>query len=174
MNRKDARVTPLRAPVAQQDAPADVVLSEAGAQIGRLAAIDNGVVTVVTTARPQTIAAKLAVAVSAEQLQQALTTQQPVVIVFENGAIDKPIIVGFVAPAPLSMPANTEAGAPNIIEADVDGRRVKLVGKDEIVLECGQASITLRRNGRVVIRGTHVESYSDGTNRIKGGQVRIN
>jgi len=26
----------------------------------------------------------------------------------------------------------------------------------------------------VLIRGTHVETYSEGTNRIKGGQVRIN
>jgi len=61
-----------------------------------------------------------------------------------------------------------------IIEADVDGRRVRIVAKDEIVLECGQASVTLRRNGRIIIRGTYVETHSEGTNRIKGGQVRIN
>jgi hypothetical protein len=42
------------------------------------------------------------------------------------------------------------------------------------VLECGQASVTLRRNGRIIIRGTYVETHSEGTNRIKGGQVRIN
>jgi uncharacterized protein (DUF2345 family) len=61
-----------------------------------------------------------------------------------------------------------------IIDADADGKRVRLVAKDEIVLECGKASITLRRNGRVIVRGTHVETNSEGTNRIKGGQVRIN
>ena len=38
----------------------------------------------------------------------------------------------------------------------------------------GPASITLRRNGRVVIKGTYVETHSEGTNRIKGGQVQIN
>ena len=63
---------------------------------------------------------------------------------------------------------------PVVIEADVDGRRVRIVAKDEIVLECGNASITLRRNGRIVIKGTYVETCSEGTNRIKGGQVRIN
>jgi hypothetical protein len=63
---------------------------------------------------------------------------------------------------------------PVVIEADADGRRVRLMAKDEIVLECGKASITLRRNGRVVVRGTHVESNSEGTNRIKGLQVRVN
>ena len=82
--------------------------------------------------------------------------------------------------APLSTPELDPAPAANtdnefqVIEADVDGRRVRIVAKDEIVLECGQASVTLRRNGRIIIRGTYVETHSEGTNRIKGGQVRIN
>ena len=61
-----------------------------------------------------------------------------------------------------------------VIEADVDGTRVKVTAKDELVLECGKASITLRRNGRVIVRGTYIETQSEGTNRIKGGQVQIN
>jgi uncharacterized protein (DUF2345 family) len=56
----------------------------------------------------------------------------------------------------------------------VDGKRVRVTAQDEIVLQCGSASVTLRRNGRVIIRGTYVESRSEGTNRIKGGQVQIN
>jgi len=63
---------------------------------------------------------------------------------------------------------------PVVLEADVDGVRVRVCAKDEVVIACGKASITLRRNGRVVIRGTHVETLSSGTNRIKGGQVRVN
>lgn len=76
-----------------------------------------------------------------------------------------------------AIEAAAEPGADSgiqVIEADVDGRRVRIVAKDEIVLECGQASVTLRRNGRIIIRGTYVETHSEGTNRIKGGQVRIN
>lgn len=73
--------------------------------------------------------------------------------------------------APVSR---TAAQEPQVIEADIDGRRVKIVAREEIVLECGEASITLCRNGRIIIRGTYVETSSEGTNRIKGGQVRIN
>lgn len=73
--------------------------------------------------------------------------------------------------APVSHTATPE---PQVIEADIDGRRVKIVARDQIVLECGEASITLHRNGRIVIKGTYVETSSEGTNRIKGGQVRIN
>jgi hypothetical protein len=84
--------------------------------------------------------------------------------------------------APVSKPESVPSPAPaaiadgefQVIEADVDGRRVRIVAKDEIVFECGQASVTLRRNGRIIIRGTYVETHSEGTNRIKGGQVRIN
>jgi hypothetical protein len=64
-------------------------------------------------------------------------------------------------------------GAP-AFEADVDGARVRICARDEVVISCGAASITLRRNGRVVIRGTHVETRAAGTNRIRGGQVRVN
>lgn len=60
------------------------------------------------------------------------------------------------------------------VQASVDGRRVELTAQDEVVLKCGDASITLRRNGRIVIRGAYVESHAKGTNRIKGGSVLIN
>jgi len=73
-----------------------------------------------------------------------------------------------------SQSAATTKDRPLVIESDVDGNRVRLVAKDEIVLECGKASITLRRNGRIIVRGTHVETNSEGTNRIKGGHVQIN
>jgi hypothetical protein len=79
------------------------------------------------------------------------------------------------AEPPAADPATDRDGqGTSIIEADVDGRRVRIIAKDEIVFECGQASVTLRRNGRIIIRGTYVETHSEGTNRIKGGQVRIN
>jgi uncharacterized protein (DUF2345 family) len=60
------------------------------------------------------------------------------------------------------------------LDVMVDDKRIEIEGQDEVVLRCGKASITLRRNGRVVIRGTYVESRSSGTNRIKGGSVLIN
>lgn len=60
------------------------------------------------------------------------------------------------------------------LEAKVDGKRIVIEGEDEIVLVCGKASITLRRNGKVVVRGTYVETHSTGCNRVKGASVKIN
>jgi hypothetical protein len=115
------------------------------------------------------VQARLAVAVTLEQIQHARDTHQPVLLMLDPDSPRRPIIVGFIADKVSPAPA-----APQVVEADVDGKRVRVVANDEIVLECGDASITLRRNGRVVIKGTYVETHSDGTNRIKGGQVRIN
>jgi Domain of unknown function (DUF6484) len=100
-------------------------------------------------------------------------------LVFEDERSDRPIIVGWIEPesAGPEGPAVSEArpAAPSKpLEALVDGRRVVVEAEDEIILRCGEASITLRRNGRVVVRGAYVETRSRGVNRIKGGTVQIN
>jgi hypothetical protein len=65
--------------------------------------------------------------------------------------------------------ASIEA-APRVIE----GRTVRIEAGDELTLQCGAASITIVRDGRVIIRGEHVLTRARGTNRIKGGSVAIN
>lgn len=122
------------------------------------------------------IVARLAMAVTRERIEAAIVLQQQAVVLFENGDRSRPLLVGLIetlAPAAaIAQPDGTQA-TPHI-EADVDGKRLRLTAQEEIVLECGSASVTLRRNGRVIIRGTYVETRSEGTNRIKGGQVQIN
>jgi hypothetical protein len=123
--------------------------------------------------------ARLAVRVTRERLEAAVAGQHQAVLLFEGGDRSRPLIVGFIeAVDPVAAPATPEtaesAEAMPSVEVDADGRRLKVTAQDEIVLQCGKASITLRRNGRVIVRGTYVETHSEGTNRIKGGQVQIN
>ncbi len=92
-----------------------------------------------------------------------------VVLVFEEGDLARPVVLGV-----LRSPTSEGPWAQPPIVAEADGRRLVLEGKDEVVLRCGDASITLRRNGRVVIRGAEVESRASGTNKVRGGSVRIN
>ena len=44
----------------------------------------------------------------------------------------------------------------------------------EIVLRCGESSITLTRAGKIILKGKYVSSHSAGVNRIKGGSIQIN
>jgi hypothetical protein len=168
MSRNDVQVARLRPRDAES--VGDAGFKSAAARIGRLVTVGaDGALTVSLPDRPHPLPACLAVSVTRARLERAIEERREVVILFEAGRPERALVVGFIEPLqPESSPP------PQVIEADVDGKRVRVVGHDEIVLECGNASITLRRNGRVVIRGTYVETHSDGTNRIKGGQVRIN
>jgi len=69
-------------------------------------------------------------------------------------------------------PAAEQRELPDVAEAD--GRRVVIKGHEEIVLPCEETSITLRANGKVIIRGAQIESHARGLNRIKGGGVKVN
>src|SRR6185312_3772979 len=149
----------------------------AAAVLGRIVAVEAaGTVSVEVPGAPEARVARLAVSLTSEELLAARDTGGSAVLVFENGDPALPIIVGLVQTVgrPADVVHHDSPEVLQVLEADVDGKRVRITAQDEIVLECGSASITLRRNGRVVVRGTYIESYSDGTNRIKGGQVRIN
>lgn len=86
------------------------------------------------------------------------------VLLFENGDPARPIVVGVLRPV---------AERPGVA-AELDGERVVLTADREIVLRCGEASITLTAAGKVLIRGTYVLTRSSGANRIKGAAVEIN
>jgi uncharacterized protein (DUF2345 family) len=93
-----------------------------------------------------------------------------VVMSFENGEPLRPVILGLV---------RTEMGRalraePGQVSVDADGERLLISAQRELVLKCGNASITLTKNGKVLITGTYVSQRSTGTLRIKGGSVQIN
>ena len=60
------------------------------------------------------------------------------------------------------------------VQIEADGQRVTVEARDELVLRCGEASVSLRADGKVVVRGTHIVSHSTGPHRIKGGSLSIN
>jgi Domain of unknown function (DUF6484) len=115
-------------------------------------------------------------------LERTIIARQQVLVVFENGDPTLPIVTGVLQPPPSATPlqelmvkgasANSNASKPS--EARLDGKRVVLEGREEVVLKCGEASITLRRDGKVILRGAYVETNAKGLNRIKGGSVKIN
>lgn len=119
-----------------------------------------------------------------------------VALLFENGDIGKPIIMGIIQTAAdiphlnttiqqsienesakdtveLWSPDSESSGLPPS-EVIIDGKRISLHAQEQLVLRCGKSSITMTRAGKVIIRGAYVSSKSSGANRIKGGSVQIN
>ncbi|MES2355105.1 MAG: DUF6484 domain-containing protein [Pseudomonadota bacterium] len=92
-----------------------------------------------------------------------------VALLFENGDVANPIVVGCI-----QSPMIASANETKSMEATLDGDTVVFSAKEQLVLKCGKASITLTAAGKVLIRGAYVLSRSSGVNRIKGGSVQIN
>jgi len=95
-----------------------------------------------------------------------------VVVVFDRGDVRQPIIIGVVQDCRASGEVASEK-AP-LVAVDLDDDRLVLSAEREITLRCGEASITLTRAGKVVIKGTYILSRSSGYNKIKGAAVDIN
>jgi len=144
-------------------------------------------------AGPGPFVARSMVALDAEALARAARERQGAVLAFERGDPARPVLLGLLAtpsPSPIIDGAIEEtrrsasrgrAGAPAAapqrngeVEARLDGKRVVLEAREEIVLRCGDASITLRRDGKLMVKGAYVETRATGVNRIKGGAVKIN
>ena len=114
--------------------------------------------------------------------RKALTDPQKkggqVLLLFENNDPEFPIIIGLIQ-SPLEDLVSLEVAPPEVAqkrptEARLDGRRVVLEAQDEIQLKCGKGSITIKRDGKIVVKGTHLLSRATGPHRIKGGNVTIN
>ena len=93
-----------------------------------------------------------------------------VVVGFEDADQRRPIVLGVLrdrAGWPLEQ-------RPAQVDVDVDGERLVVTAKNQLVLRCGKASITLTRAGKVLIEGAYVSSRSSGVNRIKGGSIQLN
>ena len=93
-----------------------------------------------------------------------------VAILFEGGDTTKPMIIGKIQ-LPL-VQARQNPSSP--LDLEIDGERVSLSAKSEIVLRCGKASITLTKAGKIIIRGAYVSNMSSGVNKLKGASVHIN
>ena len=93
-----------------------------------------------------------------------------VVLMFESGDPARPVVVGALRGG-TRWPA---AEAPDNVEIDTDGRRLIVKARDQLVLRCGKASITLTKAGKVLIEGSYVSSRATETNRVKGASIQLN
>jgi hypothetical protein len=93
-----------------------------------------------------------------------------VTLVFEGGDAGRPIVAGVIRRPDAWPPADELAQ----VEVEADGERLVIGAREQLVLRCGKASITLTKAGKVLIQGSYVCSRATGANRVKGGSVQIN
>lgn len=93
-----------------------------------------------------------------------------VLLAFDRGDACLPIVVGVLREGvgwPLADP-------PGTVEVSADGERMIVGAREQLVLRCGKASITLARDGTITIDGIEVTSRAAGANRVRGGSIQLN
>ena len=118
------------------------------------------------------IRARSLIVVSPDSLLEGL----PILLAFEGSDFARPIILGFVhdrlhAPGADGKDLALDERPDHIA---VDGETVEIAAKKEIVLRCGKSSIALRKDGKIIVRGTKILSRATEVNKVQGGSVRIN
>jgi len=93
----------------------------------------------------------------------------PVLLVFDNGNLARPIIIGQVNDTMATLPKK-----PRSLDAIIDGRKVVLQAEQEIILQSGKSSISLSKEGKIILRGVSIVSRASRANKIRGGSVSIN
>ena len=112
------------------------------------------------------LCARLALSLAdAERLAKAWQSSQ-VLLVFVNGDERLPVITGLV---------QESFDDPAYQVADWEGfRQLFLRAEEELVLQCGDAKIVLRRDGKLTIVGKEILSRAVERHRIRGATVDIN
>lgn len=162
----------------QKDAPV-VTLHAAprieGARVGRIASARGGEVRVELDGAPAPLLARVSAGLDDAALAAAAAARQDALVVFDRGDPARPVVVALLRSETPLIDAVLAGPLPRAEKvARVDGRRVEIEGKDEVVLRCGKASLTLRRDGKVVLRGVNVVSQGDAVHKVRGGKVQIN
>ena len=73
-----------------------------------------------------------------------------VVLVFETGDPSLPIVVGLLR----GTTSWATQDLPAQVEIDADGERMIVSAREQLVVRCGKASITLTKAGKVLIEGS--------------------
>ncbi len=99
-----------------------------------------------------------------------------VLLSFDDTSDDRPIILGLIQDR-CKKKTNRERTYLDRDQVDacyIDKERVEIEAKKEIVMRCGDASVTLRKDGKIIIKGIQVISRAKGANKIRGAAVTIN
>jgi len=147
-----------------------------GVIIGLITAVDNdGVPSVAYPGNVQSLPSKAKTVIPLSSDAIGLE----VALMFEQGDISCPMVMGLLHKPSDKKSADVKTDTlavsmDTLSELVVAGKRIELTGEEEIVLKCGQSSITMTRSGKILIRGKYISTRSTGAHRIKGGSVQIN
>jgi hypothetical protein len=95
-----------------------------------------------------------------------LTPGDNVLVWLPEGDEERGVVLGRIGPskAPVAEPQKKQDTPDELV----------IEAKKNLTFKCGDGSITLRKDGKILIKGKDLVSRAKRMNRIKGGSVAIN
>jgi hypothetical protein len=93
------------------------------------------------------------------------------VLVWIDHAGSGGVILGALGTRPETR--SSQAHTPNATEGDMP-EELLIEARESLTLRVGDGSITIRADGKILIKGKELVSHAKNVNRIKGGAVAIN
>lgn len=98
------------------------------------------------------------------------------------GNNNQPIIVGLIHEQLFSHPGqeiqtdntNIEMPIEEYTQHKLNADFINIEGNDEIQFNCGKSSLSLKKNGQIIIKGEDITNRARSNNKIRGGSVKIN
>jgi hypothetical protein len=146
------------------------------ARIGRVIGCENREFRVEFAGGPPGgIRARASVALDDHAFAEAARERREALLLFENGDPSLPVVVMLLRSRPSPVERVLVGHLADVGKvARVDDRHLVIEGKEEVVIRCGKAALTLRRDGTIVLRGVNVVSQAEQVYKVRGGKVQIN
>ena len=117
-------------------------------------------------------------ALSTIDLQGVVTLPAKVLVVFEQGDIEKPIITGVIQQTfgveSQQQPSPEDQALRSTRKLTVAGKTLHIGADQDILIECGKSSIRMTRLGKIILKGTDIVSRATRNNKIKGSSINLN
>ena len=120
--------------------------------------------------------AKLLSGINRKEISVSGQRGREVLLVFEKGNPDRPVIIGLMEDRLEDIISFevTKEDVPAPQHVLIDGKQITIEAEDEVLLKCGKGSILIRKDGKIIIKGTDLLSRSTGPQRIRGASVNVN
>jgi Domain of unknown function (DUF6484) len=150
-------------PAAPAAAPAVPALSSAAPVMGELLEVRQGRPVVRVAGGPEAgvLARVMGPLLAPGQALPPLPC--PALLFLEGGDTLRPVLMGLVQD-------RLPSGGALVLDLE----RVVLQGHTEVQLRCGEASVTLRADGKLLLKGAELVAQARGTHKIRGATVQIN
>src|SRR5687767_14269189 len=142
-----------------------IAMHTAGNRLGRARILgpgDNGLVRVQVEAEGAGVVSADVLCTS-DDAPPCLAADDLVLVWLPDFSGSPAVILGRIGPSHAAVAHQPEAPNQLLLEA-----------RHNLTLKCGDGSITIRADGKILIKGKDLVSHAQRTNRIKGGSVAIN